>query len=93
MLLFSRLGIISAGLVLFGCDNEPKEVSFVQQYSGMQAKWEDVVLVYGFADNVENADVIRGGHASAYPEREYRVVTRTMPMWKYERLKKQIEAP
>ena len=84
---------IASLLLLTGCDQEPKEISVVQQYSGMQAKWEDVVLVYGFADNVENADVICGGHASAYPEREYRVVTRTMPMWKYERLKKQIEAP
>lgn len=86
--------VFVAGLLLLaGCDQDLKEVSIIQQYSGMQSKWEDVALVYGFADNVENADVMCGGHTSAYPEREYRVVTRTMPRWKYERLKKQLAAP
>jgi hypothetical protein len=81
-------------LPLTGCDQEPKEVSVVQQFSDMQAEWQDMALVYGFAfDNVELADISRDAFAAAFPERQYRVVTRTMPMWKYERLKKQIEAP
>jgi hypothetical protein len=93
MLLFPRLGIIFAGLVLFGCDNEPKEVSVVQQFSGMQSKWEDVALVYGFADNIENADILRAALVTKYPEREYRVVTKVVPRREYERLKKQVAAP
>jgi hypothetical protein len=77
-----------------GCDQEPMEVSVVQQYSDIQSEWQDMALVYGFAfDNAELADVARNAFANAYPERQYRVVTRQMPTWKYERLKKQIEAP
>jgi|GEM_PF-6039150 len=53
-----------------------------------------MALVYGFAfDNVELADISRNAFAAAFPKMQYRVVTRTMPRWKYERLKKQIEAP
>lgn len=81
-------------LLLAGCDQEPKEVSVVQQYSDMQSEWQDMALVYGFAfDNVQLADVTRDAFAIAYPERKYRLVTRQMPRWKYERLTKQIEAP
>ena len=77
-----------------GCDQEPKEISVVQQFSDIQSEWQDMALVHGFAfDNVELADISRDAFAAAFPERQYRVTTRTMPMWKYERLKKQIEAP
>ena len=86
--------ILFAAVALTGCDQEPKEVSVVQQFSDMQSEWQDMALVYGFAfDNVELADVTRDAFAIAYPERQYRVVTRQMPRWKYERLTKQVEAP
>ncbi len=65
----------------------------MQQFSGMQSKWEDMVLVYGFADNVENADILRGALATKYRDREYRVVTKVVPRREYERLQKQINTP
>jgi hypothetical protein len=84
-------------LLVIGCDQEdqePKTVSVVQQYSEFQSEWQDMALVYGFAfDNVELADISRNAFAAAFPKMQYRVVTRTMHRWKYERLKKQIEAP
>lgn len=81
-------------LLVIGCDQEPKVVSVVQQYSEFQSEWQDMTLVYGFAfDNVELADISCNAFAAAFPKIQYRVVTRTMPRWKYERLKKQIEAP
>lgn len=85
--------ILFAVVALTGCDQETKEVSVVQQFSGMQSKWEDMLLVYGFADNVENADMLRAALVTKYPERDYRVVTKVVPRREYERLRKQIEAP
>jgi len=83
-----------AAFIVAGCDQEPKEVSIVQQYSNLQYEWQDIALVYGLAfENVELAEMTRDAFAAAYPEAEYRVVTRTMPQWKYERLKQQIETP
>lgn len=94
MIACCRPAIVAAILLTAGCDQTLKEVSVVQQYSDIQSEWQDMALVYGFAfDNVELADISRDAFAAAFPERQYRVVTRTMPMWKYERLKKQIEAP
>lgn len=85
--------VLFAVVALTGCDQDTKEVSVVQQFSGMQSKWEDMVLVYGFADNVENADILRAALVTKYPERDYRVVTKVVPRREYERLKKQLEAP
>ena len=70
MLLLSRLALIAAGLALFGCDQEPKEVSIIQQYSDIQSEWQDMALVYGFAfDNEELAGIARDAFAASFPER------------------------
>jgi hypothetical protein len=89
-----RIALVVACLALFpGCDQTPKDVSVVLQLSQFGPR-DDVILVYGFAyDNVAEAERIRESFKQRFPSREHRVVTRTMPMWKYERLKKQIEAP
>jgi hypothetical protein len=88
-----RLAVALSVLAVAGCDQTPKEVSVVQQLSQF-GPWDDTILVYGFAyDNVAEAEKIRESFKQRFPSREYRVVTRTMPMWKYERLKKQIGAP
>ena len=77
-----------------GCDQETKAVPVIQQYSDLMGQWQDMAAVHGFAfDNVELAGIARDSFAKAFPERQYRVVTRQMPQWQYERLKKQIEAP
>ena len=87
-------GLLLIVLLVTGCDQKPMEVSVVQQYSDIQSEWQDMVLVYGFAfDNVGLAEVVKERFRKAYPNMQYRVVTRTMPMWKYERLKKQIQTP
>jgi hypothetical protein len=58
------------------------------------SEWHDVVCVYGFAiDNAELAEITRDAYAQAFPERKYQVVTREMPAWKHDRLKKQVAAP
>jgi hypothetical protein len=88
-----RVAVALSVLAVAGCDQETKEVSVVQQFSGMQSKWEDMALVYGFADNVENADILRAALVTKYPEREYRVVTKVVPRREYERLQKQVAAP
>jgi len=93
MKLFAIVIATACCVLASGCDQETKEVSVVQQFSDMQFKWEDVVLAYGFWDNLENADILRGALATKYPEREYRVVTKVVPRREYERLKKQLEAP
>jgi hypothetical protein len=93
MKLFAIVIATACGVLASGCDQESKEISAVQQFSDMQSKWEDVVLVYGFSDNVENADILHGALTTKYPEREYRVVTKVVPRREYERLQKQVAAP
>jgi hypothetical protein len=94
MKLFAIVIATACGVLASGCDQEPKSISVIQQYSDLQSEWQDMALVYGFAfDNVELADVARDSFAKAFPERQYRVVTRQMPQWQYERLKSQIATP
>lgn len=86
-------GMLLAAL-LAGCDQTPKDIPVIQQYSDLMRQWQDMAAVHGFAfDNAELAGIARDSFAKAFPERQYRVVTRQMPQWQYERLKKQIEAP
>jgi hypothetical protein len=94
MKLLSLFLYAALAVCVTGCNQEPQEISIVQQYSNLQYEWQDIALVHGLAfENVELAEITRDAFAAAYPEAEYRVVTRTMPQWKYERLKKQIEVP
>jgi len=89
-----RLAVAFSILAVAGCDQEPKEVSVVQQYSNLMSQWQDMAAVYGFAiDNAELAEITRDAYSQAFPERKYQVVTREMPTWKYERLQKQVAAP
>jgi hypothetical protein len=72
--------VVACTSLATGCDQESKAVSVVQQYSDFQSEWQDMALVYGFAfDNVELADISRNAFAAAFPNIQYRVVTRTMP--------------
>jgi hypothetical protein len=86
--------LMPAALLIAACHQEVKSVSVIQQYSDLQSEWQDMATVYGFAfDNVELAEIARNAYAQSFPERKYRVVTREMPAWKYERLQKQVAAP
>ena len=86
--------VLACAVFAAGCDQTPKDIPVIQQYSDLMGQWQDMAAVYGFAfDNAELAGIARDSFAKAFPERQYRVVTRQMPQWQYERLKKQIEAP
>ena len=94
MKLFAIVIATACGVLASGCDQEPKSISVILQYSDLQSEWQDMAAVYGFAfDNVELAEIARDAYAKAFPERKYQVVTREMPAWKYDRLKKQVAAP
>jgi hypothetical protein len=86
--------LLPAALLIAACDQKAQSFSVIQQYSELMSEWHDVVCVYGFAiDNAELAEITRDAYSQAFPERKYQVVTREMPAWKYERLKKQVAAP
>ena len=82
------------GLVLVllatGCEQETKEVAVVQQFSQIMKKWEDVIYVYGYDDNYNEAEVIADHFAKIYAHRTYRIKTASISRREYERQQKQL---
>lgn len=53
--------------------SEKKEVSIVQQYSGLMGEWHDVILVFGFWNNQAEAENVKAAYEKMNPGREYRI--------------------
>ena len=79
---------------LTACDAKPKkEICVVQQYSPFHGGWDDVILVYGFAENYEEAAVIVEHYLAANEKRDYRIATKTISRREYDALKKKLAKP
>jgi len=61
-------------LTLVGCNSNYSQVYFVQQFSLITKKWDNVIFVYGFADNQREAQVIAEYYSKLYAPRTYRIV-------------------
>jgi hypothetical protein len=62
-------------VALIGCESKYSQVYFVQQFSLITKKWDNVIFVYGFADNQREAQVIAEYYSKLYAPRTYRIVT------------------
>ncbi len=75
--------------LLSACEiGETQQIFILQQQSVVRPTWDDVILVYGFADNGAEAESIREHYASAYKDRSYRIVSKAVSRREYEKLQK-----
>lgn len=80
-------------LALAACDSgEPKEVCVVQQFSPALGKWEDVILVFGFWSNFDEAQLIAQHYTGINKERSYRVINKRVTRREYKNLRSQLES-
>ena len=87
------LTAIFLALALAACDSgEPKEVCVVQQFSPALGKWEDVILVFGFWSNFDEAQLIAQHYTGINKERSYRVINKRVTRREYENLRSQLES-
>ena len=77
-------------LLATGCEQETRNVAVVQQLGQFRPVWDDVIYVYGFADNYSEAKVIADHYSNIYAPRTYRIKTATIPLREYERQQKQL---
>lgn len=86
------LATLLLALVLTACDSgEPKEICVVQQFSPALGKWEDVILVYGFWHNFDEAQVIAQHYTGINKERSYRVIAKQITRREYKKLCSQLQ--
>lgn len=80
--------------LLTACESSaPKDISIVQQFSPSFGEWQDVILVYGYWNNHEEADLIAEQYSSMNRQREYRVSNKTISGREYDALKKKFAKP
>lgn len=86
--------LFAAGLLaltLVACDSgDPQQIYIVQQQSLLRPAWDDVIFVYGFADNRTEAESIRKHYASVYKDRTYRIISKAVSRREYEKLQKRL---
>lgn len=81
-------------ITLAACDSsKPKEISVVQQFSPSFGEWHDVICVYGYWNNYEEANLIAEHYRTINKEREYRVASKKISPPEYERLRNRIAKP
>lgn len=81
---------VALALLATGCEQETRDVAVVQQLGQFRPVWDDVIYVYGFADNYSEAKVIADHYSNIYAPRTYRIKTATIPLRDYERQQKQL---
>lgn len=76
---------------LAACDSgKQKDISIVQQFSPSFGEWHDVILVYGYWNNHQEANLIADHYRTINREREYRVTSKKITAREYERLRNRI---
>ena len=79
---------------LTACESsKPKDISIVQQFSPSFGEWQDVILVYGYWNNYEEANLIAEHYRTINKEREYRVASKKISTREYEHLRNHIAKP
>lgn len=80
-------------LALAACDSgEPKEICVVEQFSPALGKWEDVIVVHGYWNNFDEAQLIAQHYTGINKERSYRVINKRVTRREYENLRRQLES-
>lgn len=86
------LATLLLALALTACDSgEPKEICVIQQFSPALGEWEDVILVYGYWNNFDEAQLIAQHYTGINKERSYRVINKRVPRREYENLRSQLQ--
>ena len=86
------LATLLLALALAACDTgEPKEICVIQQFSPALGEWEDVILVYGYWNNFDEAQLIAQHYTSINKERSYRVINKRVTRREYENLRSQLQ--
>ena len=86
MLLILSIGIVAILLVeSINKASEQKEVYVLQQYSPLMHEWHDVILIFGFMDNEEEAINTQKAFEKLNPQREYKVSQTKVPKWGLDR--------
>lgn len=86
------LATLLLALALTACDSgEPKEISVIQQFSPALGEWEDVILVYGYWNNFDEAQLIAQHYTGINKERSYRVINKRVTRREYENLRSQLQ--
>lgn len=87
------LATLLLALALVACESgEPKEICIVQQFSPGLGQWEDVILVYGYWNNFDEAQLIAQHYTGINKERSYRVINKRIPRRQYETLRAQLQS-
>lgn len=86
------LATLLLALALAACDTgEPKEICVIQQFSPALGEWEDVILVYGYWNNFDEAQLIAQHYTGINKERSYRVINKRVTRREYENLRSQLQ--
>lgn len=86
------LATLLLALALTACDSgEPKEICVIQQFSPSLGEWEDVILVYGYWNNFDEAQLIAQHYTGINKERSYRVINKRVTRREYENLRSQLQ--
>ena len=87
------LATIFLALALCACESgEPKEICVVQQFSPALGQWEDVILVFGFWHNFDEAQLIAQHYTGINKDRSYRVINKRVTRREYENLRSQLQS-
>ena len=82
------LGILIVSVLLFESinkANDQKTVYVLQQYSPLAHEWHDVILIFGFMDNEEEAINTQKAFEKLNPQRQYRISQTKVPKWSLDR--------
>ena len=86
------LATLLLALALTACDSgEPTEICVIQQFSPALGEWEDVILVYGYWNNFDEAQLIAQHYTGINKERSYRVINKRVTRREYENLCSQLQ--
>jgi hypothetical protein len=86
VLLILSIGIVAVLLVeSLNKASEKKTVYALQQYSPLMHEWHDVILIFGFMDNEEEAINTQKAFEKLNPQRQYKISQTKVPKWSLDR--------